>query len=74
MEALIETIVKPIVDHPGSIRISVSESDNSITYRLAVHPDDTGKIIGKHGRIAKAIRVLLHAKAGEGKTVYLDIK
>jgi len=73
MEALIESIVKPIVDHPELIRVCKEVSKGKVIYRLEVHPEDAGKIIGKNGRIAKAIRTLVHAKAAPGESVYLDI-
>ncbi|MBB4823955.1 putative RNA-binding protein YlqC (UPF0109 family) [Sporosarcina luteola] len=75
MKQLIETIVKPLVDHPEEVRIDADEQDHRITYKLSVNPEDMGKVIGKQGRVAKAIRTIVYSAAGShhGKKVYLDI-
>lgn len=61
MRELIETIVKPLVDHPESVRVETAETERSITYRLFVDKGDMGKVIGKQGRVAKAIRTVTFA-------------
>ncbi|MBS4207649.1 KH domain-containing protein [Bacillus sp. N9] len=75
MEKLILSIVKPIVDYPDDVRVHVNEEEQRITYRLAVHENDIGKVIGRHGRIAKAIRTVVYAAAGskQHKRVYMEI-
>ncbi|MBU6081320.1 MULTISPECIES: KH domain-containing protein [Allobacillus] len=74
MKALIETIVYPLVDHPDQIEVTVEETDEKIRYHLTVHSDDVGKVIGKNGRIAKAIRTVVYAAGSDtNKRVYLDI-
>ena len=74
MKALIETIVTPLVDHPDAIEVTEREEDTKIVYHLKVHEDDVGKVIGKNGRIAKAIRTVVYAsKTDEKKRNYLDI-
>ena len=74
MKQLIETIVLPLVDYPDDVRITAEESDNRIVYQLFVHPEDRGKVIGKQGRVAKAIRTIVYsARTEENKRVYLDI-
>ncbi len=74
MKALIETIVTPLVDHPDAIEVTEREEDTKIVYHLKVHEDDVGKVIGKNGRIAKAIRTVVYAsKTDEKKRIYLDI-
>lgn len=74
MKELIETLVKALVDHPEEVNIQLRETDRSMTYELSVHPDDVGKIIGRNGRIAKAIRTVVYASATrEKKKVYVDI-
>ncbi|MFQ3543356.1 KH domain-containing protein [Halobacillus rhizosphaerae] len=74
MKALIETIVTPLVDHPEDIRIETKEEDRKTIYHLTVHPDDVGKVIGKNGRIAKAIRTVVYAAGSDSeKRIYLDI-
>lgn len=75
MKRLIETIVKPLVDYPEDIRIVMDEHDNRVIYKLFVNPEDMGKVIGKQGRVAKAIRTVVYSAAGShhGKKVYIDI-
>ena len=74
MKALIETIVHPLVDHPDDVVVNEQEEERKITYHLSVHKDDVGKVIGKHGRIAKAIRTVVYAAGSNSKKrIYLDI-
>lgn len=74
MKALIESIVASLVDYPEHIVIDVAEEESKVVYHLTVHPDDVGKVIGKNGRIAKAIRTVVYAAKTEGnKRIYLDI-
>ncbi|MCP3026146.1 KH domain-containing protein [Halobacillus sp. A5] len=74
MKALIETIVTPLVDHPEEIEVNVKEENNKVVYHLTVHKEDVGKVIGKNGRIAKAIRTVVYAAGSDAsKRVYLDI-
>jgi predicted RNA-binding protein YlqC (UPF0109 family) len=75
MKQLIETIVKPLVDYPGDIRVVLDEHDNHVVYKLSVNPDDMGKVIGKQGRVARAIRTIVYSAAGShhSKKVYIDI-
>ncbi|WP_226578701.1 KH domain-containing protein [Halobacillus litoralis] len=74
MKALIETIVTPLVDHPEDIVVDEKEEDHKVVYHLTVHPDDVGKVIGKNGRIAKAIRTVVYAAGSDSeKRIYLDI-
>lgn len=75
MKQLIETIVKPLVDRPEEVRVEVDEQESRITYKLSVHAEDMGKVIGKQGRVAKAIRTIVYSAAGShhGKRVFVDI-
>lgn len=74
MKDLIESIITPLVDHPEEIKIKEIEEDTKIVYHLTVHPNDVGKVIGKNGRIAKAIRTVVYAaKTQTNKRVFLDI-
>ncbi|MFC0524114.1 KH domain-containing protein [Pontibacillus salicampi] len=74
MQSLIETMVRPLVDFPDEVDVRVQEEDHKITYHLSVHKEDVGKVIGRHGRIAKAIRTVVYAAASHSnKRVYLDI-
>jgi predicted RNA-binding protein YlqC (UPF0109 family) len=71
---LVEYIVKNLVDDPGSVAVSVIEGEKSTILELRVAPEDIGKVIGKHGRIAKAIRTVLQAAAAKtGKHTVLEI-
>ncbi|RBW67528.1 KH domain-containing protein [Bacillus taeanensis] len=74
MKGLIETIVKPLVDHPEEVRIEEKMSEQSITYQLYFHQEDVGKVIGKQGKVAKAIRTVVYAAASnQNKRIYLEI-
>jgi predicted RNA-binding protein YlqC (UPF0109 family) len=74
MKALVETIAKALVDHPDEVRVNAVEKERTLVYELSVHPEDTGKIIGKQGRIAKALRTVVTAASGEtGKRVTVEI-
>jgi predicted RNA-binding protein YlqC (UPF0109 family) len=71
---LVEYIAKSLVDDPASVTVSVVEGEKSTILELRVAPGDIGKVIGKHGRIAKAIRtVLMAATARTGKHTSLEI-
>ncbi|WP_033829245.1 KH domain-containing protein [Bacillus andreraoultii] len=76
MENLIETIVKPLVDFPDDVKIAVEEDNHRIIYKLSVDNRDIGKVIGKQGRVAKAIRTVVYAHAHateKNKKVFLEI-
>jgi predicted RNA-binding protein YlqC (UPF0109 family) len=74
MKELIETIAKALVDHPGEVRIVEKESERSIVFELSVHPDDMGKVIGKQGRISKALRTVVYAAAiNEKRRINIEI-
>lgn len=71
---LVEYIAKALVDEPEGVEVNLIEGEKSTILELKVNPDDIGKVIGKHGRIAKAIRTLLSATATtSGKRVVLEI-
>ncbi len=61
MDELIRTIVTPFVDHPDDIQVTKEESGERTTYILSVNKEDMGKVIGKRGRTAQAIRHIIHA-------------
>ena len=64
MKELIEYIAKSIVSNPDDVVVSSTENDDGIvTYVLQVHPDDKGRVIGRQGRVAQAIRSLLRVAA-----------
>mgnify|MGYP006273836095 FL=1 len=75
MEELIQYIAESIVDDPSEVSVNRVEDDNSIIIELSVADEDMGKVIGKRGRIAKAIRTVVNAAAAkEGTKVKVDIK
>lgn len=74
-EELIENLILPLVAYPNDVEIvKVSESDDNLEFKVLVNPNDLGRVIGKGGIIAKAIRTVLYAGASkEGKKIHLDI-
>ncbi len=67
-------IIKALVDEPDEVEINVVEGEKSTIFELKVASSDIGKVIGKSGRIAKAIRTILNAAiARSGKRISLDI-
>jgi len=71
---LVEYIVKSLVDSPDEVDINVVEGEKSTILELRVASEDVGKVIGKQGRIAKAIRTILSASATrDGKRAVLEI-
>jgi len=74
MVELLLYMVKAIVNHPEAVRVETIEGERSVILRLDVAKEDRGIIIGRHGRMADAIRVLLGAAAYKGKKrVLLEI-
>ncbi len=74
MSQLVEMIAKALVDHPDRVTVKEVESDRSVTLELRVAPEDMGKVIGKQGKIAKAIRNVVKAAAvKENKRVVVEI-
>lgn len=75
LEKLLLDIVSAIVDTPDEISITKNEDANSIELVLKVAEDEMGMVIGRHGKIAKAIRTVIKAaSAGTGKKVTVDIQ
>jgi predicted RNA-binding protein YlqC (UPF0109 family) len=71
---LVEYIAKSLVDDPGGVVVNMVEGEKSTILELKVSEGDIGKVIGKHGRIAKAIRTILSASSTKtGKRVVLEI-
>lgn len=71
---LVGFMVKSLVDHPDQVEIREIEGEKSTILELKVTKDDIGKVIGKHGRIARAIRTVINASATKtGKRVVLEI-
>lgn len=77
MKELLKTLVTELVEDKSSVEIIEDEPNDEgvITFHLHVAPDDMGRVIGKQGRIAKAIRIVMRAKASkEGKKIMVDIE
>ena len=71
---LVEYIAKALVDSPDSVKVNVIEGEKSIILELKVTQEDIGKVIGKSGRIAQAIRIILSSAAAKSdKRVILEI-
>jgi predicted RNA-binding protein YlqC (UPF0109 family) len=74
MKELTEVIVKALVDSPDEVVITEKEGDSALIIQIQVSPDDMGKVIGKQGRIAKALRAVVKAAATkDNKKVLIDI-
>jgi predicted RNA-binding protein YlqC (UPF0109 family) len=74
MRDFLEFVAKHLVDHPDAVSFVQEEKDNRIVFTLSVDPQDIGKVIGKKGRTAQAMRTLLSAVAAkEGKRAILEI-
>ncbi len=61
MKALVEAIAKALVDNPDHVQVRAIEGEQVIVFELRVHPSDLGKVIGRQGRTAKAIRTIVAA-------------
>lgn len=74
MGELVKVIAQSLVNHPDQVEVNEVESDQSIVIELKVAPDDMGKVIGKQGRIAKAIRTVIKAAStNQKKKVVVEI-
>ena len=75
MKELVEVIAKALVDNPDEVVVTESEKGNDLLIELKVAPSDMGKVIGKQGRIAKAIRSVVKADASkEDRKVIVEIQ
>ena len=74
MKELVEVIAKALVDHPEEVKVTETEREDAILVDLSVAPADMGKVIGKSGKIAKAIRSVVKAASVESeKKVIVEI-
>ena len=71
IDEALEHLVKGIVDHPEEVVITERDGRRGTTLEVRVHPDDIGKVIGRNGRTAKALRTVLSALAG--RSVRVDL-
>lgn len=75
MKELVEVMAKALVEHPEEVTVTETEKDGEIVVELKVAPSDMGKVIGKQGRIAKAIRsVVKAASSKDDKKVIVEIE
>lgn len=75
LKEILTDIARAIVDHPDDVMVTEEENNGDVTLTLSVHADDMGMVIGRHGRIAKAIRSVMKSVAGTcGKKVNVEIK
>jgi len=74
VKELVTYLAQALVDHPDEVRVSQVEGEKSIILELRVAPSDMGKVIGRQGRVAKALRAVVKAAAPRGdKVVHLEI-
>ena len=74
MKEFIEYIVRSLVDDPSQVRVSEIEGSNTVIFELRVAPEDMGRVIGKGGRVANAMRTLLRVVAArQGRRATLEI-
>lgn len=64
---LVLTMIRPLVQFPNEATISIEETDEFMEYTLSVHPDDVGRVIGKQGRVARAIRTIAYSVRLKGQ-------
>ena len=75
MKELVEVIASALVDSPEDVVVTETEDEKQIVLNLTVAPEDMGKVIGKPGRIAKAIRTVVRAAGSKGdKKIMVDIQ
>jgi predicted RNA-binding protein YlqC (UPF0109 family) len=74
VKELLEYLARALVDNPDAVEVTTVEGERSIILQLRVDPDDVGKVIGKRGRIAQAMRTLVKASATkEGRNAIIEI-
>lgn len=74
MKELLEFLARALVDDPDKVVVTQVEGERSVILQLKVSPEDTGKVIGKNGRIAQALRTVIKAVATkEGKSAIVEI-
>ena len=74
MKELVEVIAKSLVEHPDEVIVTENEKEDAVIIELKVGPSDMGKVIGRQGRIAKAIRTVVKAASSKSsKMVIVDI-
>ena len=72
LDRALNHLVREIVDHPDEVSVSVVDTARGELIEVRVHPDDLGRVIGRQGRTAKALRTIINALAG-GRRVRVDV-
>ena len=67
MAELLAWLARRLVDDPDAVRVETEERDDAVVLRLYVAPDDVGKVIGRQGRIARALRTVVRATGSRGR-------
>lgn len=74
MKDLLEFLARRLVDHPDNVEVEIIEEDHQLILELRVDPDDMGRVIGRQGRVAQALRLLVKAAAArDGRRVTVEI-
>ena len=74
MEEFLTWVARRLVDDPDAVEVETVETDEATVLRLHVAPDDLGKVIGRHGRLARALRTIVRAGGGRaGRRTVLEI-
>ena len=71
MDQLVLFIARSLVDQPDAVKVDMQEEDDAFVIELSVDPSDVGKVIGKQGRIAKAIRTIVKAASVDAEKKYV---
>ena len=75
MEELLAWIARGLVDEPDAVRVERVDELDAVVLRLSVAPDDVGKVIGRQGRVARALRTLVRSAGGRGdRRLVLEIQ
>ncbi|MCX6394480.1 MAG: KH domain-containing protein [Solirubrobacterales bacterium] len=70
---LLETLAAAVVENPEAVKVSEADEDGTIVLELSVADDDYGRVIGREGRTAQALRTIVKAAAPDGRRVFVDI-
>lgn len=71
MAELLEWIARRLVDEPDAVRVETEEREDAVVFHLRVAPDDVGKVIGRQGRMARALRSIVRAAGARAHARYL---
>jgi hypothetical protein len=74
VQAMVVSLVKALVTHPDEVVVKPIEGDNTVVFEVQVHPEDTGKVIGKKGRTINALRTIVRSSAFKGdKKIMMEL-